>query len=103
MLCQSPSSNGSSPAEVFIPAEYLSTVITSPAAAVSRLETRSSSASEETYIFYSPAKDFDGLQILLTRSPSNYQMLSNRIYTRSPSKVPPNLSPAGSMHKVLGG
>src|ERR1051325_12112276 len=82
MLCQSPSSNGSSPAEVFIPAEYFSTIITSPAAAVSILETWSDSASEETYPFYSPARDFDGLQILLTRSPSDYQILSSRIYTQ---------------------
>src|ERR1043165_7094339 len=29
--------------------------------------------------FISPARDFDGLQILLTRSPGNYQILSNRI------------------------
>src|ERR1043165_2765681 len=51
----------------------------SPAVAVSRLETWSDSASEETYIFYSPARDSDGLQILPTQSPSNHQILSSRI------------------------
>src|ERR1043165_5208532 len=81
MLHQSPSNNDSSPAEVS-PVKYLSAIITSSAAAVFRLETWSDSASEETYIFYSPARDFDGLQILLTRSPSNYQILFSRIYTQ---------------------
>src|ERR1051325_1103073 len=80
---QPPGSDDSSPAEVS-PAGYLSTIITSPAAAVSRLETWSDSASEETCISYSPVRDFDGLQILLTRSPSNYQMPSNRIYAQGP-------------------
>src|ERR1051325_10816190 len=54
----------------------------SSAAAVSRLETSSDSASEETYIFYSPARDSDGLQILPTRSPGDYQILFSRIYTQ---------------------
>ena len=53
-----------------------------PAAAVSRLETWSDSASEETYIFYSLARDFDGLQIPPTRSPGSYRILSSRIYTQ---------------------
>src|ERR1044072_5704692 len=62
MLRQSPSNNGSSPAEVFIPAEYFSTIITSPAAAVSRLETWSDSGSEQTYLCYFPARGINGLQ-----------------------------------------
>src|ERR1043165_1500258 len=32
--------------------------------------------------FYSPARDFDGLQIPPTRSPGSYQILSSRIYTQ---------------------
>src|ERR1051325_3682902 len=66
------------------PAKYLSTIITSLAAAVSGLETWSDSASEETYIFYSPTRDFDRLQIFLTRSPGDYQILSSRIYEQDP-------------------
>src|ERR1051325_8735841 len=81
MLRQSPSSSTSSPAEISISSKYLSAIPFSPAAVVPRLKTWSDSAPEETYASYSPIRDSDGLQILLTRSLSNYQTLSSEIYT----------------------
>src|ERR1043165_1210302 len=74
----------------------------SPAAAVSRLETWSDSASEEIYIFYSPARDSDGLQILPTRSPGDYQLLFSRVYTQdSPVELLIISPPARSMYEIL--
>src|ERR1051325_11393603 len=69
-------------AETFIPNRMRFDNSLSPTAAVSRLGTWSDSASEETYILYSPVRDSDGLQILPTRSPGDYQILFNRIYTQ---------------------
>src|ERR1044072_1622017 len=80
------------------PTGCVSVVPFSPAAAVSRLETWSDSASEETYISYSPARDFDGLQIPPTRSPGSYQLLSSRIYTQDSPVEYLLASPQRSLH-----
>src|ERR1043165_5213962 len=63
------------------PAGGVSTIPFSPAAVVSGLGTWSDSAPEETYTSYTSARDYNGPKILLTRSPSSYQMLSDKIYT----------------------
>src|ERR1044072_7475426 len=74
----------------------------SPAAEMSRLETWSDSASEATYIFYSPARDSDGLQILPTRSPGNYQILFSRIYTQDhPVEHLLTFPPTGFMYEIF--
>src|ERR1043165_5628290 len=65
------------------PVGCVSTIPFSPAAVVSRLGTWSNSAPEETYTSYTPARDYNGPQILLTRSPSNYQTLSSEIFTQN--------------------
>src|ERR1044072_9274261 len=91
------------PPETFILSRIRFNHPLSPAAAVSRLETWSDSASEETYICYSSARDSDGPQILLTRPPGNYQMLSSRICAKIPSRVPHDIPPVGSMPKTLSG
>src|ERR1044072_5619483 len=87
------------------PVEYLSTIIIPPAAAISRLETWSDSASEETYISYSPAGGFDKLQILQAPSPSNNQTLPSKIYARDPQRSVSQflLSSTGSTHKIPSG
>src|ERR1043165_2313568 len=84
------------------PAGYLSTIIASPATAVSGLETWSDSASEETYLFYFPSQRFRRAP-----DPSNpvSEQLSNTLqqdlYTRLPSRAPPDLPPAGPMYEIF--
>src|ERR1044072_6776218 len=82
MLRQSPSSSTSSPAEISISSKYASAIPLSPAAVVSRLETWSGSAPEETYASYTSARNSDGLQIFPTRPPGDYQILFSRIYAQ---------------------
>ena len=58
-MCQSTSSNISSPAEISISHKHLPAIPLSPAAVVSRLGTWSDSAPEETYTSYTSAKDYN--------------------------------------------
>ena len=64
------------------PAECLTTIPLLSPVVVSRLETWSDSAPEETYASYSPIRDSDGLRILLTRPPGDHQILFSRIYAQ---------------------
>src|ERR1043165_4011685 len=66
------------------PTGCLSTIPFFPAALVSRPETWSDSASEETYILYSPARDFDGLQIFPTRPPGSLPITPQQVIRKIP-------------------
>src|ERR1043165_4218114 len=84
------------------PAEYLSTIIIPPATAISRLETWSDSASEEIYIFYSPARGFSGHPALITLFPRTIKYSPAGSTRKIPSKAPLKFSPAGFAYKILG-
>src|ERR1044072_2143095 len=92
----SSSSAALSPIETFILSRMRFNHPLSPAASVSRSETWSDSASEETYILYSPARDSNGLQILPIRPPGGLPTTPQQgPYTKFPSRALPEFSQQG--------
>src|ERR1044072_978015 len=82
----SSSSAALSPIETFILSRMRFNHPLSPAAAVSRSETWSDSAPEETYILYSPARDFNGLQIPPTRPPGSLPITPQQAVRKIPQQ-----------------
>src|ERR1044072_5804027 len=100
--------------EVFIPSRISPSDYHSPAATISRLETWSDSASEETYVSFIPhSEDFSSL-IGLTfpfsistvhQSSGSIQILPSKIYAQDPQRSVSQLllSSTRSTHKIPSG